>query len=250
MHISRTTAAAAAPAEWMTGEAWFETLASPGTGSRTRIDRVHFTPGARTVWHRHARGQVLIVTEGAGLVQRRGGPVETVRAGDTVRTAHDEWHWHGAAAVTAMTHLAVEEIPDGGDNAEAGDAVTDAEYYGHERAQTPESGVPVVRSVLLDQPLPAPQNLHRVEVRRITIAPGYASGLHVHNSPVFGSIESGSAVYQVECRPPVVLGPGAVFYEPKNARIARFDAQEHGVTFLAYFLLDAGQSPEIGFPAP
>ena len=97
--------------------------------------------------------------------------------------------------------------------------------------------------------LPVPQRIQRVEVRRITIAPGHAAGLHVHNGPVFGSIENGSVVYQVEGGAASVLGPGDVFYEPKGARIARFDAQDEGVTFLGYFLLAAGEAPEIEFPA-
>jgi hypothetical protein len=44
-----------------------------------------------------------------------------------------------------------------------------------------------------------------------------------------------------------VLHPGDVFYEPKGVRIARFDAQDEGVTFLGYFLLDAGEQAEIEF---
>ncbi|WP_327109971.1 cupin domain-containing protein [Nocardia sp. NBC_01730] len=248
MHISHTTTTAVAPAEWITGDAWFETLASPDGLSRTQVDRVRFAPGARTVWHRHPLGQVLIVTEGTGLVQRRGGRIETIRVGDTVRIAPGEWHWHGATSTTAMTHLAVEEIPEDGAGSEAGDAVTDAEYHADHHTGTAGTAHSVTRSVLLDQPLPTPQNLHRVEIRRIAIAPGHAGGLHVHNCPVFGSIESGSVVYQVDGEPPTVLGSGDVFYEPKGVRIARFDAQDDGVTFLGYFLLDAGEAPEIEFP--
>jgi quercetin dioxygenase-like cupin family protein len=107
---------------------------------------------------------------------------------------------------------------------------------------------PVARVVVLDQPLAVPQTTHRVEVRRITIAPGHAAGLHVHNGPVFGSIESGSAVYQIEGQPASTLGPGDVFYEPKGLRIARFDAEDAGVTFLGYFLLGDGEAAELEFP--
>jgi hypothetical protein len=67
-----------------------------------------------------------------------------------------------------------------------------------------------------------PADHHRARVRR---------GLHIHNGPVFGSIETGSAVYQIEGEPETVLKPGDVFYEPEGVRIARFDAQEDGVTF-------------------
>lgn len=101
----------------------------------------------------------------------------------------------------------------------------------------------------MDQKLPEPQATQRVEIRRITIAPGCAGGLHVHNGPVFGSIEAGSVVYQIEGEPATALRPGDVFYEPEGVRIARFDTQEDGVTFLGYFLLAAGLNPGVVFPA-
>jgi quercetin dioxygenase-like cupin family protein len=107
---------------------------------------------------------------------------------------------------------------------------------------------PITRTVLLDQPLPAPHATQRVEIRRITIAPGEAAGLHVHNGPVFGAVETGSVVYRIEGEPESVLGPGDVFYEPEGARIARFDARDDGVTFLGYFLLADGLAAEIEFP--
>jgi quercetin dioxygenase-like cupin family protein len=100
----------------------------------------------------------------------------------------------------------------------------------------------------MDQALAEPLAVQRVEIRRITIAPGSAAGLHVHNGPVFGSIETGSAVYQVEGGPAAVLTPGDVFYEPAGVRIARFDAQADGVTFLGYFLLAEGVQAELVFP--
>nr|WP_281371745.1 cupin domain-containing protein [Petropleomorpha daqingensis] len=77
---------------------------------------VRFPPGAHTNWHRHAVGQTLHVTEGVGLVGTRDGSVVRVRAGDTVVCPPDEEHWHGAAADTFMSHLALlEGKPDGGD---------------------------------------------------------------------------------------------------------------------------------------
>jgi quercetin dioxygenase-like cupin family protein len=71
---------------------------------------------------------VLHVTEGAGLVQRRSGAVEAIRVGDSVRIAPGEWHWHGAAPTTFMTHLAIQEVAEDGTEAERGAAVTDTEY--------------------------------------------------------------------------------------------------------------------------
>jgi quercetin dioxygenase-like cupin family protein len=74
---------------------------------------VTFEPGARTAWHTHPLGQTLIVTSGCGLVQRWGGPIEEIRPGDVVWFAPGEKHWHGAASLTAMTHIANVEALDG-----------------------------------------------------------------------------------------------------------------------------------------
>jgi quercetin dioxygenase-like cupin family protein len=90
---------------------------------------VTFEPGARSAWHRHPLGQTLVVTAGCGFVQKRGGPVETIRPGDVVWTAPGEEHWHGATPTTAMSHLAVQEQLDG-KVVEWLEKVTDAEYAG------------------------------------------------------------------------------------------------------------------------
>ncbi|MCX4092298.1 cupin domain-containing protein [Nocardia sp. alder85J] len=243
MRISRA-AVTVAPAEWFTGDAWIEPIVAPDGRSRTQVDSVRFAPGARTVWHRHPLGQTLVVTAGSGRVQRRGGPVENVGAGDTVHIDAGEWHWHGAAPAAPMTHLAIEEIAADGSGTEAGGPVGDAEYL--------DGGadvLPIDRVILLDQALTPARATERVEIRRITLAPGVEGGLHVHNGPVFGSIETGSVVYGIEGEPESVLRPGDTFYEPEGVRIARFDALAEGVTFLGYFLLDHGEVPEITFPA-
>lgn len=88
----------------------------------------------------------------------------------------------------------------------------------------------------------------RIEVRRIRIPAGVAAGLHVHNGPVVGNIVSGTIAYQIEGEPVRTLAPGDVFFEPQGARIARFDALDEDVTFLAYFPLVAGQDAEMEFP--
>ena len=108
---------------------------------------------------------------------------------------------------------------------------------------------PLIREVVLDVQLPQTTPTSRVQVRRIRMLPDYPAGLHIHNGPVVGSILEGSVVYQVEGEAQSVLGPGDVFYEQEGARIARFDAGAKGVTFLAYFLLRAGQEPAIEFPS-
>ena len=76
---------------------------------------VRFAPGARTFWHSHRLGQTLQVTAGAGYVCRRGEAPQPIRAGDTVWIPADVEHWHGAGPATAMTQLAVQASPEGGE---------------------------------------------------------------------------------------------------------------------------------------
>jgi quercetin dioxygenase-like cupin family protein len=74
---------------------------------------VTFEPGARTTWHTRPLGQTLIVTSGAGLVQQWGGPIQEIGPGDVVWIPPGVKHWHGAAATTGMTHIAIAAMLDG-----------------------------------------------------------------------------------------------------------------------------------------
>lgn len=67
---------------------------------------VKFGPGGRTHWHRHPDGQYLHVLEGEGRLQVRGGPVVSLKPGDTVYAPPGEEHWHGATAEGSIAHLA------------------------------------------------------------------------------------------------------------------------------------------------
>jgi len=116
------------PSEWFTGTVYIDGVAAPSEGSRLSASSVHFTPGARTAWHRHPNGQTIWVTEGVGLCQTRGGPVEVIRPGDRVFFEPGEEHWHGAAPDRFMIHLAMHEVDDEGNAATWGEHVTDEEY--------------------------------------------------------------------------------------------------------------------------
>jgi quercetin dioxygenase-like cupin family protein len=116
------------PRDWFTGAVFIDTIASPSPPSRTAAASVHFTPGARTAWHTHPFGQTIYVTEGVGLCQRRGGPIEVIRAGDRVFFEPGEDHWHGAAPNRFMTHIAIQEADDSGSPVAWGEHVTDEEY--------------------------------------------------------------------------------------------------------------------------
>src|SRR5438132_12881040 len=113
------------PSEWFTGAAYIDAIASPSRVSRLNASSVHFTPGARTAWHTHPLGQTIYVTEGIGLVQRRGGPIEVIRPGDRVFFEPDEDHWHGAAPNRFMAHIALTEVDDAHVAANSGEKVSD-----------------------------------------------------------------------------------------------------------------------------
>jgi quercetin dioxygenase-like cupin family protein len=116
------------PSDWFTGTVYIDTVATAAEPSRLAAASVHFTPAARTAWHTHPFGQTIFVTEGMGLCQREGGPIEVIRPGDRVYFEPDENHWHGAAADRFMTHLAMQEVDDSGSPVTWGRHVSDEEY--------------------------------------------------------------------------------------------------------------------------
>jgi quercetin dioxygenase-like cupin family protein len=129
MKITRsgTTPSTRGPAEWFTGQVRLDQAFANEDPSRLRGALVTFEPGARTAWHTHPLGQLLIVTAGCGRAQTESGLVQVLHPGDMVWFGPDERHWHGAAPTTAMTHLALQEAKDGQTVVWA-EHVTDAAY--------------------------------------------------------------------------------------------------------------------------
>lgn len=128
--ISSAAAHSPQPKDWPTG--------SPARSASIRSFSPHdpacvsgalatFEPGARTAWHTHPLGQTLIVTSGCGRVQREGGPIEEIWPGVVVWFPPAEKHWHGAAATTAMSHIAIQEKLDG-KNVDWMEKVSDEQY--------------------------------------------------------------------------------------------------------------------------
>jgi len=115
MEITRigSQASNVGPEDWFTGKVRIDALFQPNGIRRGQAASVTFEPGARTAWHTHPLGQTLIVTSGAGWVQRAGGDVEQIFPGDIVWFDAGEKHWHGATATTGMTHIAIQEQLDG-----------------------------------------------------------------------------------------------------------------------------------------
>ncbi|MES2635329.1 MAG: cupin domain-containing protein [Pseudomonadota bacterium] len=116
-------------ADYFTGAVEIETPFRADGPGRVSGGHISFTPGARTVWHSHPFGQTLVVTRGAGWVQRWGGPVQRIRPGDVVWIPADEKHWHGATATEGMSHVAITEHQDG-KTADWFEPVSQAQYSG------------------------------------------------------------------------------------------------------------------------
>jgi len=98
-----------ASADYFTGAVQVQELFPADDPSRTSGGKVTFEPGARSAWHTHPLGQILIVTDGTGWVQQWRGPIEEIRKGDVIWIPAGVKHWHGATPTTAMTHIAVQE---------------------------------------------------------------------------------------------------------------------------------------------
>ncbi len=116
-----------ANSDWFTGTVWQDPIVDAPAPARVRSARVAFEPGARTNWHTHPLGQTLYIVHGIGHVQTKGGPVQVVRAGDTVYIPPNEKHWHGATPSHGMVHIAIHEF-DGEKHVTWMEPVTDEEY--------------------------------------------------------------------------------------------------------------------------
>jgi 4-carboxymuconolactone decarboxylase len=139
------------PAENFTGSVRVDQQFQATTPGRASGARVTFEPGARTAWHSHPLGQTLLVTSGAGRVQRWGDPVDEIRAGDVVWIPPGQKHWHGASPTTGMSHVAVTEQLDG-KSVDWMEKVTDEQYGAAIRDRTPAK---TTAAAPPDQPTPA-----------------------------------------------------------------------------------------------
>jgi quercetin dioxygenase-like cupin family protein len=116
------------PADWFTGDDLVDTIRNPDNDTAIGCAHVRFAPGARTAWHAHPKGQTLYVTDGIGLVSRRGGEVTEIRPGDVVYIEPGEEHWHGAAPDRFMAHNAMQEADENGQVVTWLEHVTDEDY--------------------------------------------------------------------------------------------------------------------------
>jgi quercetin dioxygenase-like cupin family protein len=115
------------PSEIFTGTVMVDPLMDARPQTRVGAGHVTFEPGARSAWHTHPAGQILIVTSGTGWVQDWGGEKRDIRPGDVVWIPPGVKHWHGATATNVMRHIAVQETVDGR-NVDWMEKVTDEQY--------------------------------------------------------------------------------------------------------------------------
>jgi len=101
-----------APAGIASKPFWVETLVA-ATENRLGAMIATLEPGTVTHWHTHPNGQILYALAGVGAVQRDGGPVEELRAGDCIAFDPDERHWHGATPTTTFTYISIQAARDG-----------------------------------------------------------------------------------------------------------------------------------------
>lgn len=110
-----------------TGNVWLNNLILPDSLNQNAVGSVTFEPGARTRWHIHPAGQIILAIDGVGYYQERGSPKVIVKKGDVVKCPADIPHWHGASADTEFVQIAIT----GRENGETVwlEEVTDEEYY-------------------------------------------------------------------------------------------------------------------------
>ena len=93
--------------DWFSGNAFLAPLLARDITNDFVLGNVTFEPKARTHWHTHPRGQVLIVTEGEGFNQEKGKPAQRIKKGDVINVPANVEHWHGATASSEMVHIAI-----------------------------------------------------------------------------------------------------------------------------------------------
>jgi quercetin dioxygenase-like cupin family protein len=89
------------------GTAYLKMLMDADNLNPTTVGNVTFEAGARTKWHMHPGGQILLVIDGVGYYQEKGQDKKILRIGDVIKCPVNVPHWHGASADTAFVQVAI-----------------------------------------------------------------------------------------------------------------------------------------------
>ncbi len=96
-----------APVSNFTGTVWVQQLIQPDSAINVPVGYVTFEPGARSHWHSHPGGQVLLAMGGIGYYQERGKSIQILRKGDAVKCPPNIPHWHGASPTVGFRQVAI-----------------------------------------------------------------------------------------------------------------------------------------------
>ncbi len=110
-----------------TGTAYLDQMVMPDSINKVQVGNVTFAPGARSNWHYHPDGQILLITGGTGYYQEKDSPKKIIRKGDVINCPPNILHWHGASATEELIQIAIT-------NTKSGavvwlQPVSDTEYY-------------------------------------------------------------------------------------------------------------------------
>ena len=90
-----------------TGKVWVQLLVPQDSTFNLVAGAVTFSPGARSYWHTHNAGQILLIIDGTGFTQEKGKPIRVLHKGDVVICPPNVEHWHGAAPGSSMTQISL-----------------------------------------------------------------------------------------------------------------------------------------------
>lgn len=90
-----------------TGTVYLNNLVTADSLNQNAVGSVTFEPGARTKWHSHPAGQIILALDGVGYYQEEGKDKIIVRKGEVVKCPVDVPHWHGASADAAFVQVAI-----------------------------------------------------------------------------------------------------------------------------------------------
>jgi len=89
------------------GTAWLNQLIQSDSSNTIQVGNVSFEPGARTKWHYHPGGQILLAIDGIGFYQEKGKAKKILKKGDVVKCPPNVSHWHGASPKKSFVQVAI-----------------------------------------------------------------------------------------------------------------------------------------------